>query len=359
VALPRIGITLGDPAGIGPEVLARTLSSGQLSAFCTPVVIGDARVVEQAMNQVGGLAVYQPVGTLPGELVEGRCYLLDLHNIAPNEFLVGEVSAAAGRAAGQYVERAVSLAQAEEIDAVVTGPIDREAFTRGGYGERYRGQAEMLASLNRARRTCAMLVQGELRVCLVTNHVTLLEAITAKITQQRILGVIELAHDACARLGILSPAIGVAGLNPHAGEGGLFDNEELREIAPAVQTAQSEGFDAHGPFPAAALFRRALAGEFHAVVAMHHDQGQIAVALAGLASVDADAAAAPCAVSVTLGLPFVCTAADQGAALDQASAGDADHRGLVEAIRYAARLCAGARSQCGATPGGGAPGEVE
>ena len=341
--LPRIGITMGDPAGIGPEILAKALTSGQLSSFCTPIVIGDARVLEQALQLVGGVTAYARVVKLPGDLIEGRTYLLDLSNIAPDDYSWGEVSAAAGQAAGEFIEKAVALALAKKIDAVATNPINKEAFTLAGFGKRYPGHTEMLASLTGSKRYCMMLAHGELRVCHVSTHVSLRDAIDKQIKQARILEVIELAHDACQRLGIQSPAIGVAGLNPHASEGGLFGDEEQREIIPAVEAAKGKGIDAQGPIPADTLFSRALGGEFAAVIALYHDQGHIPVKLAGFRYSHDTGAWDMSGVNVTLGLPIIRTSVDHGTAFDKAGEGEADHRSLVEAIRYAARLATSAR----------------
>ena len=347
---PVIGITLGDPAGIGPEILAKLLASDRLEQLCIPVVVGDARVLQRAQTLVGApidvQIVERQAGRLRADALQaGGRYLVDLRNIAPGDYSYGEVSAAAGRAAGEYSAAAIELALAGDLAAVVTNPIHKEAFTLGGYGERYAGHTEMFADLTGASSVCMMLVSGALRVCHVTTHVSLLNALTQHIKRARVLEVTVLADQSCRRLGIGRPRIGVAGVNPHAGEDGLFGDEEAREIAPAIADARARGIDAEGPVPADTLFSKAMGGMYDAVVAMYHDQGHIPVKLAGFKYDHSDGSWQMHGVNVTLGLPIIRTSVDHGTAFDKAGKGTADPLSLHEAISFAGDMIRGSNSQ--------------
>ena len=336
--LPRIGITLGDAAGIGPEILAKLLVHEKLDDLGIPVVIGDRRVLEQALALIGATLRLRVIED-PCEACEpGAAYLVDQHNLSPADYRYGAVSAATGRAAGAWIERATALALEGALDAIVTNPIHKESFVLGGYGRRYAGHTEMLAALTGSKSYCMMLACGDLRVCHVTTHVSLLDALTRFITRERIVQVIRLADDACRRLGIERPVIGVAGVNPHAGEDGLFGEEERREIIPAILEAQATGIAAEGPVPADTLFSKAKGGMYAAVVAMYHDQGHIPVKLAGFLYDHRDGSWEMHGVNVTLGLPIIRTSVDHGTAFDKAGKGVANHRSLLEAVAYAAAL---------------------
>ncbi len=336
--LPRIGITLGDAAGIGPEILAKLLAHEKLGDLCIPVVVGDRRVVEQAQALIGAALPLRAIEDPRQADEPGTVYLVDLHNLAPEDYRFGEVSAATGRAAGEWIERATALALEGALDAIVTNPIHKESFVLGGYGRRYAGHTEMLAALTGTKSYCMMLACGALRVCHVTTHVSLLDALTRDIKRERILQVIRLADDACRRLGIERPTIGVAGVNPHASEDGLFGTEEQREIIPAIGEAQAAGIAAEGPVPADTLFSKAKGGMYDAVVAMYHDQGHIPVKLAGFLYDHTSGAWEMHGVNVTLGLPIIRTSVDHGTAFDKAGKGIANHRSLLEALQYAAAL---------------------
>ncbi|VUX48025.1 D-threonate 4-phosphate dehydrogenase [Candidatus Defluviicoccus seviourii] len=336
--LPRIGITLGDAAGIGPEILVKLLAHEKLGDLCIPVVVGDRRVVEQAQTLIGATLPLRAIEDPRQAAEPGTVYLVDLHNLTPEDYRFGEVSAATGRAAGEWIERATALALEGALDAIVTNPIHKESFVLGGYGRRYAGHTEMLAALTGTKSYCMMLACGALRVCHVTTHVSLLDALTRDIKRERILQVIRLADDACRRLGIERPAIGVAGVNPHASEDGLFGTEEQREIIPAIAEAQAAGITAEGPVPADTLFSKAKGGMYDAVVAMYHDQGHIPVKLAGFLYDHTSGTWEMHGVNVTLGLPIIRTSVDHGTAFDKAGKGIANHRSLLEALQYAAAL---------------------
>ncbi|MBW2524510.1 MAG: 4-hydroxythreonine-4-phosphate dehydrogenase PdxA [Deltaproteobacteria bacterium] len=340
---PRVAITLGDPAGIGPEILAKMLARGELGDSCTPVVVGDARLVRRAFEIVGAPEHAPRVFAVTsaaqlGQADAGAHLVLDLNNLGPDAFELGRVDAGAGGAAGQFIATAIELALDGTVDAVVTNPIHKEAFRLGGWGERYPGHTEMFAALTGSESTCMMLACGTMRVCHVTTHVSLLEALTHHIKRRRIAEVIRLADQACRSLGIERPRIGVAGINPHAGQDTLFGDEERREIAPAIADAGAAGIDAEGPIAADTLFCKALGGMFDAAVAMYHDQGHIPVKLAGFRYDHESRQWDMRGVNVTLGLPIIRTSVDHGTAFDQAGTGAADHRSLVDAVRYAVRL---------------------
>ncbi len=339
--LPRIGITMGDPAGIGSEITAKMLTRDRIGELCIPVVVGDAKVVRQGFEVIKADADFEIVRDLDRELEPGRTYVYDLDNISLSDYSFGHVSAEAGRAAGEAIEAAIHLAMDGKIDAVVTNPIHKEAFKLGGYGERFPGHTEMFTALTGARSTCMMLVSGNLRVCHVTTHVSLLDALTRYITTERILEVIQLADGVGRRLGFEEPLIGVAGVNPHAGEHGLFGDEEGRVILPAIERATELGIRAEGPVPPDTLFSKAKGGWYAVAVAMYHDQGHIACKVDGFVYDQATGKWSMTGVNVTLGLPIIRTSVDHGTAFGKAGKGTADQRSLVEATRLAIELVGG------------------
>jgi 4-hydroxythreonine-4-phosphate dehydrogenase len=339
--LPKIGLTMGDPAGIGSEITAKILIEDHVAELCIPVVIADARVVRQGFEIIGAAPDFEVVHDLEGELKAGRTYVYDLDNIRLSDYRFGQISAAAGRAAGEAIETAVRLAMEGQIDAIVTNPIHKESFNLGGYGARYPGHTEMLTALTGAKSTCMMLASGNLRVCHVTTHVSLLDALTKYITAERIVEVIRLAHGVCRQLGMSEPLIGVAGINPHAGEHGLFGDEEQRIILPAIERAQGEGIRAEGPVPADTLFSKAKGGWYEAAVAMYHDQGHIPCKVDGFVYDHRTGRWSMTGVNVTLGLPIIRTSVDHGTAFGKAGKGTADQRSLFEATKLAVDLAKG------------------
>ena len=326
---PLIAITMGDPAGIGPEVVVKALVSPRLRGRTLPLVIGDARVIRQAAVLVGiGLQVRSVADPSEVDPKAGTADVLDLHNADPAAVELGQVSAAAGRAAMEAVEKSAELALAGRVAAVVTAPINKEATKAAGYADV--GHLEYFARATGSREYATMLVSGRLRVVHLTTHYSLRRACDL-VTKDRVLGKLRLTHRAFETWGLRRPSIGVAALNPHGGEGGLFGDEEGREIAPAVEAARAEGIDARGPYPADSIFNRAIGGEFDAVLAMYHDQGHIPIKVHGFEE----------SVSVALGLPLIRTSVDHGTAFDIAGKGVADERSMVEAIDVAIRIAAG------------------
>jgi len=290
--LPRIAITVGDPAGIGPEIAAKAVSDPRVRDVCEPVLYGPA--------DTGGIAV-------------------------------GRLSAEAGRAAYDAIVSAVNAAMAGRVDAVATAPINKEAFALAGLP--WRGHTELLAHLTGAPFVAMMFHTDVLRVVLATIHVPLSE-VPRLLTQATLEQVIRLTAHELPRFGFEAPRLGVCGLNPHAGEGGVLGFEEQRVLEPAIAACRRDGIAVSGPFPADTLFVRASRGEWDAVVACYHDQGLIPVKLLAFGR----------AVNVTLGLPIIRTSVDHGTAFDIAGRGIADHGSLVEAVRLAARLAVAAGS---------------
>jgi 4-hydroxythreonine-4-phosphate dehydrogenase len=227
------------------------------------------------------------------------------------------------------------------VDAIVTNPIHKESFNLAGYGQKYPGHTEMLAALTGTQRYCMMLATGNLRVCHVTTHVSLLDALTKHITPERVLEVIGLADEVGRQLGVAEPLIGVAGINPHAGEHGLFGDDEARLVAPAIAAAQAQGIRAEGPISPDTLFSKALGGWYTAAVAMYHDQGHIACKVAGFVYNQATGQWTMTGVNVTLGLPIIRTSVDHGTAFDRAGQGNSDHNSLLEATDLAIALARG------------------
>ena len=276
---PILGVTMGDPAGVGPEIIARALAEPAVIASSRPVVIGSAAIMKEALGLVGSpLALHVVRGIADSRWEAQTLECLDLGNVEAATLPRGEVSAAAGRAAYDYIERAIRLAQAGEIHGIVTAPVNKEALAAAGV--RHSGHTEILAELSHTRDYAMLLMGKELRVIHVTTHVAL-RRVPDLVTRDRVLTTIRLAQRTMEGLGKPRARIAVAGLNPHAGEDGLFGDEEKREIVPAITAARREGMTVIGPIPADTLFSRARGGEFDIVVAMYHDQGQIATKLLG------------------------------------------------------------------------------
>jgi 4-hydroxythreonine-4-phosphate dehydrogenase len=336
---PRIGITMGDPAGIGPEITAKAFAGGEWLTRCRAVVIGDAGVLRQACR-IAGVDLRVNVVTAPDQ---ARCEpgvmdVIDLQNVDLQRLELGTVSAAAGVAAFAAVKKAIDLAQAGELDAVVTGPIHKKALNLAGH--HFAGHTEIFAHYTDTRDYTMMLAEGQLRVVHVSTHVSLREACD-RVTTARVLSVIHLAHEACRRLGIARPRIGVAGLNPHAGDDGLFGDEEIREILPAIDAARAQGLDVYGPMPPDTIFCKALGGAYDITVAMYHDQGHIPVKLQGFRyDHQRQAWESVSGVNITLGLPVLRVSVDHGTAFDQAGKGTASAGSLLSALDYAIRLAA-------------------
>ncbi|MCY4409054.1 MAG: 4-hydroxythreonine-4-phosphate dehydrogenase PdxA [Caldilineaceae bacterium] len=323
---PILAITLGDPAGIGPEVVLKALQHGEVFATCRPLVIGDRGVLDRAAAWLDVGPRYERIADIGGgNYGEGTVPLLDLANVELAEAPVGEVSAGAGRAAVEYVMRACDLAMAGQVEAVVTAPLNKEAMHRAGF--LYPGHTELLAERTGAERVSMLLVGPNLRVVHVSTHVALEEAIR-RVRPARVLEVIELAYRSCRMLGVEAPRIAVAGLNPHASENGLFGVQEEEQVEPAIEMARARGWTVSDPQPPDTVFLRATRGEYDIVVAMYHDQGHIPMKLLAFDS----------GVNVSIGLPIIRTSVDHGTAFDIAGTGKASEESMLAAVRVAVTM---------------------
>jgi 4-hydroxythreonine-4-phosphate dehydrogenase len=323
---PRIGITMGDPAGIGPEVVLKAVAEEEVHAVCQPVIIGDAQLLAhnaRTLDLQCGYEIVRRDERLPDQISQPLIFHLD--NIQ-GHVEPGIESGAAGKAAAGYIEAAVELCAAGSIDAIATAPINKRALFLGGYT--FPGHTEFLAYLTGTEDYAMGFVGANLRVVLISTHVPLAEAL-GLVRRERIEKRIRLTNRELRRWGIERPRIAVAALNPHGAEGGLFGIEEASEIAPAVEACRAaDGINVRGPFSADTVFLRASRGEFDAVVACYHDQAMIPVKCLSFGE----------AVNVTLGLPFIRTSVDHGTAFDIAGKGIAEHSSMVAAIKLAAEL---------------------
>lgn len=324
---PIIGITMGDAAGVGPEIIAKALGDGSFYECCRPLVIGDAVVMRKAIELVGSKQQLRIVEQLDSWQPDPRYLDVDdLHLLRDGDVPPGKLSAEAGDAAFQYLKRANGLAIAGKIDVICTAPLNKEALHAGGHN--YPGHTEILAELSGTKEFAMMLTAPNLRVIHVTTHIGLIEAVK-RMTPERIYTVIRLAHETLTRAGIERPHIAVCGINPHAGEHGLFGyGEEEKQIRPGVDRARAEGINADGPLPADTLFFRAVRGDFDIVVAMYHDQGHCPIKVLGLEA----------GVNITVGLPYVRTSVDHGTAFDIAGTGTASEGSMHAALETAIEL---------------------
>lgn len=334
---PLLGISMGDPGGVGPEICAKALNDPDMYRICRPLVVGDGDVMDDAVRFCGlPLAVRRTDRPDAGRYVFGTIDVLDLKNMPLRDLRHKQTTAMQGGAAFEYVARVIDLAVNGLIDATVTGPISKAAINAAGH--HYAGHTEIYARFTGAGDYAMMLADGEFRVAHVSTHVSLRKACDL-VTTERIGKVIGLSHQILLRLGIQSPRIAVAGLNPHCGEGGLFGDEDEQEIAPAVAHALAAGINAEGPLPADTVFCKMLGGQYDLVVAMYHDQGHIPAKLAGFDyDGKTDSWSSLAGVNVTLGLPIIRTSVDHGTAFDKAGEGRANPQSMIEAIRLAARL---------------------
>ncbi|MBP2238334.1 4-hydroxythreonine-4-phosphate dehydrogenase [Sinorhizobium kostiense] len=324
-----LAVTMGDPSGIGPEIVAKTIL--HRTDVRRSVVIGDTAVMERAIASIGGGLHLNEIHDIADAKPDGALNILAASRTETPPAL-GKVSAASGRMAYDAIVAAIDLARTGKVAGIVTAPIHKEALAAAGLS--YPGHTEILAEKGGAGRVAMMLANDDIRTVLVTIHCSLADAIRrADLPAQ--MSAIRLAHQGGCALGIARPRIAVAGLNPHAGEGGLFGDEEIRIIAPAIAAARAEGIDASGPWPGDTVFMQARNGRFDVVVAQYHDQGLIPVKYLGLER----------GVNITLGLPFVRTSPDHGTAFDIAGRGIADPGSLETAIDYARRLAKAPRDQ--------------
>ncbi len=332
--LPVIGITMGDPAGIGSEITVKALVDYDWSSKCIPVVIGDYEAIADALRFTGRSAEIKKISD-PANVVyeKGVIHLIDLELLKPNSWEYKKVGKLAGEAAFGYVRKATELAMAGAIDAIVTGPINKESINLAGY--HYSGHTEILADLTNTKDYAMLLTGGPLKVIHVTTHVSMRNACD-RITKERVYKVIMLAKQAIEWLGIENGKIGVAGFNAHCSENGLFGNEEENAIIPAIQQAQQEGVCVEGPVPPDTVFVKAQAGQYDIVVAMYHDQGHIPLKLAGFKlDLETNRYTSMTGVNSTIGLPIIRTSVDHGTAFGKAGEGRANEESLVDAMDMA------------------------
>ncbi|MGJ5177350.1 4-hydroxythreonine-4-phosphate dehydrogenase PdxA [Bradyrhizobium oligotrophicum] len=323
---PTIAITMGDPAGIGPEVIMKALDRPETRSICKALVIGDAARLRKAGRLVGAARGVDALGEASeADFAAEAVQCIDM-KLVPDDLPFGQMSAVAGEAAYRFIAKAVEIVQAGTAQAICTAPLSKEALHAAGH--KFPGHTEMLAHLTGTPEVSMMLVSPKLRVIHVTTHIGLLDAIE-KIEPGLVERVITRGHDVLVRAGIKHPKIGVCAINPHAGENGLFGRgEEAAKITPAVEACQRKGWDVRGPLPADTLFFLAGRGDYDMVVAMYHDQGHGPIKVLGLEA----------GVNITVGLPVIRTSVDHGTAFDIAGKGIADERSLIEALRQAADL---------------------
>lgn len=332
---PTVGITMGDPAGIGPEIIVRGYR--ELRKRANPIVIGDATTIENACRICGSdLGVERVSDPAEASLEIGQIPVLDLDNVA--ELERGVVRKVYGKASLEYIERAISLALDGEIDAITTAPINKQSTKLAG--SEYAGHTGMLAEYTGTENYSMMLIEGDLRVTHVSTHVPLKEACDL-VTEQSVLETIRVTDEALRELGIDSPKIAAAGLNPHASDGGLLGEEDAGEIEPAVEKAREEGIDVFGPESPDTVYVQAARGAADCVVSMYHDQGHIPIKMLGFAE-----GGAVSGVNVTIGLPIIRTSVDHGTAFDIAGEAVASEKSLLDAVSVASEM-ARTRSQTG------------
>lgn len=326
---PAIAITMGDPCGIGPEVVVKALADPRVYAACRPVVIGNAYAMQQAVKVAGQpLAVRETADPTAAGQDPAVVEVVDIHNLNPAAITVGKLSVPCGKAAMEWVTKAGQLALAGVVDGIATAPLNKEAASLAGFQSI--GHTELLQELAGIKTIATMLLSKNLRVVHLTTHRSLRIACDY-VKQERILEFLQLTHDSFVRWGFPQPRLAAAGLNPHNSDGGLLGNEESEEIAPAVAAARERGIDAVGPIPADSVFHQAIQGRYDAVLAMFHDQGHIPVKVYGFEE----------SVTANLGLPFVRTSVDHGTAFDIAGQGLAQHISMLESIRLAVALAQG------------------
>lgn len=330
-------LTMGDPAGIGPEVTVKALSHPETHLGCTPVVVGDEEPVKAALAFTGSKLRLNIINT-PEEALgeEGVIDLMDLGALRGHSYALGQVSAACGEAAFCYVTKAIDLAMQGRAAGVVTAPINKEALHLAGHS--YSGHTEIFADYTHTSDYAMLLMSQGLRVIHVTTHVSMRKACDL-ITTQRVLKTIRLAHEALKMLGLPNGRVGVAGFNAHASENGLFGHEEADAILPAVELARAEGIDAEGPVPPDTVFVKAVGGVYDIVVAMYHDQGHIPLKLYGF-RMDPKTGlfSSMSGINTTIGLPIIRTSVDHGTAFDRTGKNTANEMSMVEAITTAVQM---------------------
>ena len=353
---PIVGITMGDPAGNGPEITIKALASADLYDRCRPIVVGDMKMMEQAKRFVGrpDIQLHRCEKVSDALFTPGTIDVLHLDLIEDvDRFEIGKVSVEGGNAAFQCVRKVIALAMAGEVDATCTNALNKEAMNmalaadHGAKSDGYThfdGHTEIYAAYTGTKKYTMMLAHHDLRVVHISTHISLREACN-RVKKPRVLEVIEIANSACKDLGIENPRIAVAGLNPHCGENGLFGTEEIEEITPAIEAAKAEGINAIGPIPPDTVFPEAIGGWYDIIVCMYHDQGHIPLKTVGFVyDREKQAWKAVEGVNITLGLPIIRTSVDHGTGFALAGKGTSNELSLVNAIDYAVRMTKGRKT---------------
>ena len=326
---PAIAITMGDPCGIGPEVVVKALTDSRVYDSCRPLVVGNTFAMQRAVELTGSsLRINETEDPVAAGMDADVIDVLDIHNLNPEDITVGEISPACGKAAMEWVSRAGELAVEGTVAGLATAPLNKEAASLAGYESI--GHMELLQELTGAKTVATMLMAKNLRVVHLTTHRSLRVACDY-VRKPRIMDFLQLTHDSFVKWGFPHPRIGAAALNPHGSDGGLLGDEEAEEIAPAVAEARERGIDVTGPVPADVIFHQAIQGRYDAVLAMFHDQGHIPVKVYGFEE----------STTANLGLPFVRTSVDHGTAFDIAGKGIASEVSMLESIRLAVSLARG------------------
>lgn len=323
---PIIAIPMGDPAGIGPEIVIKALADPEITDRAACLVIGDAAVLEQAMSFPGmpKLDIHRIASPGEGDYAPGILDLIDLQVIRPEDFCLGKVSGACGKAAYAYIEKSARLCLSGQADAMATPPINKESLRAGGVD--FIGHTEILGALSGTADPLTMFEVRGMRVFFLTRHVSLRQA-CSDVTKERVMDYIVRCSAALEKLGVHEGAMAVAGLNPHSGEHGLFGWEEVKEIAPAVEEMRRRGYRVEGPIGADSVFHLALQGRYNSVLSLYHDQGHIATKTLDFART----------IAITNGMPFLRTSVDHGTAMDIAGQGVADAVSMKEAVRLAVK----------------------
>lgn len=331
---PKIGISMGDPAGIGPEIIVKTLGLKDVYERCSPLVVGDAETMRNEVKSLNSTLKINSIQNIADAKFQfGTIDVFDLKNVDSNTLQPGVVTAMAGKAAFEAVIKNIELALSKDIDATVTAPINKESIHKAGH--KYSGHTEIYADYTNTKKYAMLLADENFRVIHVSTHVSLRQACDL-CKKDRVFEVITLLDDACKKFGIENPRIAVAGLNPHAGENQLFGDEEVDEIIPAMEEAKKLGIDAQGPFPPDTMYVKAVQGKFDGCVAMYHDQGHIPFKLEGFKwDNEKETMKSVKGVNITLGLPIIRTSVDHGTAFEIAGQGIASADAMLVAIDYA------------------------
>jgi 4-hydroxythreonine-4-phosphate dehydrogenase len=334
---PIIAITMGDPASIGPEIAVKALLERNIHEICKPLLVGDVSVFEDIIKRLKLDAKINVIDRVTNAKFEWKTIdIFDLKNVDINKLVLGEISAMCGEASFQAIKKVIELALAKEVDATVTGPINKKSINEAGH--HFAGHTEIYAHFTGTKKYAMLLVEDKMKVIHVSTHVSLRQACDL-VKKERIIEVIQLLYNGMISLGENNLKIGIAGLNPHAGDSGLFGTEDEMEILPAVEEATKMGFDVEGPVPPDTLFAKAATGAYGGVVAMYHDQGHIPFKLAGFKwNAEKKQMDSVKGVNITMGLPIIRTSVDHGTAFEIAGKGIASADAMILAIESAAQL---------------------